>query len=367
MDAESRPERRTRHPYYMYDEIRLQPEAVARSLALSDDWAPEVCPLVARARRVLLTGCGTSFHAARVGAGFLRHLSAGTIDARAIQAYELVTYFPGLRPDDVVVAVTHSGTTTMTLQALDRAHRSGAETVAVTGFPESAAGSQARYVVPSGYQAELSWAHTVSYTTALASLLSLANGVAEAGERLDLSPLPEVVTDALALEEMAHRLAASTVLAERYREPPRIVLVGAGSNAVTAQEGALKLLETSYADAVAYELEEMLHGPLAAVTAETLLLVIAPSGRSTDRIADLLRAAHEIGVTPVALTGGENAERFDEAHRFILPEVPEIVSPIPSVVPLQLFSYFLAVGKGLNPDLLRRDDERYRAARAQYR
>jgi glucosamine 6-phosphate synthetase-like amidotransferase/phosphosugar isomerase protein len=358
-DARSKP------PYHMVEEIRAQPEAVARSLQLAEEQGSALA-VMARARRVFLTGCGTSFHAAQAGAHFLQASSQGKVDARSVQAYELVTYLPGLRPDDVVIAVSHSGNTHMTVRAVQRAQRCGAETIVITGFPDSEGGRLARQVVPTGYSAERSWAHTASYTAALATLLALANGLAEPGERLDLTPIPEVVRDALELEEMAHRMAAGAILAERYREAMRIVLVGGGPNAATAREGMLKLLETSYVQATAHELEEMLHGPLAAVTPDTLLIVLAPSGASTDRAHDLVRAAHAIGTTPVVLVDAGNAERFEQAHRLLLPEVPEVLSPIPYVVPLQLFSYFLAVGKGLNPDLLRRDDEPYRSARAAY-
>jgi glucosamine--fructose-6-phosphate aminotransferase (isomerizing) len=254
----------------------------------------------------------------------------------------------------------------MTVRALERAREAGAETVAVTGFPDSPAARTAAHVLSTGYEQELSWAHTVSYTSALAALAFVANSLAGEEERLDLTPLPQVMAEALQLEELAHRLAGSTLTVERFREPPPIVLVGAGPNAATAQEGALKLIETSFVAATAYQLEESLHGPLAGVTQETLVIMLAPPGPSVGRAADLVRALRELEVVPVVLTGEETANEFEEAHRLLLPEVPEILSPLPYVVPLQLFSYYLAVGKGINPDLLHRDDERYRAARAQY-
>jgi glucosamine--fructose-6-phosphate aminotransferase (isomerizing) len=165
---------------------------------------------------------------------------------------------------------------------------------------------------------------------------------------------------------MAHRLAASAIVTERYREPAEMVLVGGGPNAATASEAVLKLLETSYARATAVELEEMLHGPLAAVTPESLVIVIAPAGRSLDRAIELTRALSALEVAPIVLTDEGHADSFDEHHRLLLPDVPETISPIPFVVPLQLFAYYLAVGRGANPDLLHRDDERYLAARGQY-
>lgn len=357
---------RSEHPYHMYEEIREQPDAVARSLDLAVRHGGAVVRVLAGARRIFVTGCGTSFHAAIGTAWFLRSFSRGKLDVREIQAFELATYLPGLRPDDVVVALTHSGTTNMTLRSLERAHRSGCETVVITGFPESEAGRLARTVLPTGFADERSWAHTASYTAALTSAAAVANMLAEAEERLDLSPLPELMRTVLTIEEMAHRMAASTILAERYREPADMVLVGGGPNAATAKEGVLKLLETSYARASAFQLEEMLHGPLAAVTPETLVILIAPAGRSIDRAVELTRSLGAIGNTPIVLTDEQRADAFDENHRLLLPDVPETISPIPFVVPLQLFAYFLAVGRGSNPDLLRREDERYMAAAAQY-
>jgi glucosamine--fructose-6-phosphate aminotransferase (isomerizing) len=110
----------------------------------------------------------------------------------------------------------------------------------------------------------------------------------------------------------------------------------------------------------------MLHGPLAAVSRDDLVILIAPPGASSERATDLARALHELEVQPVVLTAESNAEAFSEAHRFILPEVPEIVTPIPAIVPIQFFAYYLAVGLGFNPDLIHRDDKRQRAARAQF-
>jgi glucosamine 6-phosphate synthetase-like amidotransferase/phosphosugar isomerase protein len=357
---------RHKHPYHMYDEIKAQPGVVGRSLSLAEQHARDARKAIAAARRVYLTGCGTSFNAAAVGAWFFRSLSRGGIDARAAGALDVALYEMALGTEDVVVAVTHSGETTMTLRALERARDAGARTVAVTGFPDRLTSAAVDHVIPTGFPEERSWAHTASYTGALTTLAAMANDCAHPDERLDLSPLPEVTGEALGLEEMAHRVAGSTLAVERFREPSRIVLVGGGPNAVTAQEGVLKLLETSYVKAEAFELEYMLHGPLAAVTSESLLVVLAPSGASTLRAADLVRAARQLDVLPVVLAGSDTADDYLDAHRLILPDVPEILSPIPYVVPLQFFAYFLAFGKGLNPDLIHRDDERHRAARSEY-
>lgn len=366
MYAELPSDSRRRHPYHMYDEIKAQPSVVARSLSLADQHAGDACRAIGNARRVIFTGCGTSFNAAELGCWFFRTLSRGAIDVQTIGALDVAAYEVGIGSDDVVVGVTHSAETVMTLRALERARERGARTVAITGFPTRLDGVSLDYVVPTGFPEERSWAHTASYVAALGTLTAMAASLAHPDERLDLAPLPEVVLEALDLEEMMHRLAGSMLVVERYREPPRIAIVGPGPNAVTAREGVLKLLETSYTMAESFDLEYMLHGPLAAVTAETLVIVLAPDGASTVRAADLVRALRKLDVVPVVLVGIDTAAEFEDAHRMVLPDLPEVLSPIPYVVPLQLFSYFLSVGKGLNPDLLRRDDEHYREARAEY-
>ena len=359
-------ETRDAHPYFMYDEIRGQAASVERSLVRVREFGVEPSRLLARARRIFLVGSGTSLHAAEAGAWFFRMFSRGRIDAQVLQSFEFVTYLGGLRPDDVVLAVSHSGTSHMTIRALERARRSGVETIHITGLAESEAARAAQHILPTGFDEEHSWAHTASYTAALTTLAALANNLSGAEEQLDLSPLPAVVTEALEIEEMAHRLAANIVVSGRDGDEPSIVLIGGGPNAVTAREGQLKLLETCYVQPLALELEQALHGPLAAVNSESLVILVAPNGPSTGRAAELSRALARLNVHPVVFCGSDNADSFSEAHRFVLPDVPEVISPIPYVVPLQLFSYFLSIGRGINPDLIHRDDKRQRAARAEY-
>ncbi|HZS94374.1 MAG TPA: SIS domain-containing protein [Chloroflexota bacterium] len=354
---------RDRHPYHMYDEIKAQPQAIARSLSLWQENREAIRDAVVRARRVWVTGCGTSFHAALAGAWFIRAFSESASDARAVEAYELATYPTGVTKDDVVIALSHSGQTNTTERAVTE---SPATTIAVTGFPESPVAKAANLVLPTGYPDERSWAHTISYTAALGSLAALANDMATPAQRLDLAALPDLVTDVLNLEEIAHRIAAAALTVERDGNPCRVLLTGAGPNIATAHEGALKLLETGYVAALSFELEQTLHGPLAAVDEETLVAIVAPTGRSVDRAVQAVEAVRRLGCEPMVLTGEESAERFPESHRLVLPELPEVISPIPYVVPLQLLSYFLAIGKGHNPDLIHRDDKRYANAAAAY-
>jgi glucosamine--fructose-6-phosphate aminotransferase (isomerizing) len=145
----------------------------------------------------------------------------------------------------------------------------------------------------------------------------------------------------------------------------RFWFVGGGPNAATAREGALKLSETAWLPAVAFEPESFLHGPSAALEAEDALVLIAPPGPARARALDVARAARAIGAEVLVLAREDDREAAAVAGETIaLPEVDEALSPILAVVPLQLLAYHVAVARGRNPDLLRADDPAHARARA---
>src|SRR5437763_885865 len=145
----------------------------------------------------------------------------------------------------------------------------------------------------------------------------------------------------------------------------RFWFVGGGPNAATAREGALKLSETAWLPAVAFEPESFLHGPSAALEADDALVLIAPPGPARARALDVARTARAIGAEVLVLGREDDREAAGLAGETIaLPEVDEAFSPILAVVPLQLLAYHVAVARGRNPDLLRADDPAHARARA---
>jgi glutamine---fructose-6-phosphate transaminase (isomerizing) len=258
------------------------------------------------AGRVLFTGCGTSFHAAQTGGW-------------ALQALELV-----LEPEqgaDVLVAVSHEGGTPLTLEAA-RAFRG--PVWLVTGRSESPLAALAEEVVVATPEVERSWCHTASYTCTLAAIAALR------GE--NVSGLPEAVAQAL----------------ER-REPvsghERFLVAGAGRDWPTAQEAALKLREGAFVAAEAHHTEQLLHGHLAAVDESVRAFVLEGEGRAAERAAGAARALQELG-----------------CETTLVPTV----HPAVDIVRFQLLTLDLAEAKGINPDRIRRDDERWARARAAY-
>ncbi len=344
-------ERRERHPYHMYDAILAQPEAFARAVERNEETMDRFASEVVGCGRLYLIGLGTSYHAAQVGEHLMRAYGGG-VDTRALDSFDLALYGPRLSSGDCVVAASHRGSKRYTARALERAREAGCRTALITG--EGGAGSAD--VVFETVAQERSSAHTVSYTSALAVLALLAGGIGRhrTGE--------ETLPDGLLREEMPAALRASLdledtagALAREHVERRRIWLVGGGPGAVTAREVALKIKETSYLQAEGMPTETMLHGPFQCVEADDLFVLVAPAGAARARTLEVAELAEEVGA-PYVIVGDEPGARL------AVPDVPEPLSALTCLVPLQLFSYHLALARGTNPDSFRAEDPRFARA-----
>lgn len=253
--------------------------------------------------RLLFTGCGTSFHAAQTG-------------GEAVQALELV-----LRPDreaDVLVCLSHEGTTALTLEA---ARAWPGDTWLITAVADSPLATTCHEVILAARTVEESWCHTASYTSAVATIAALK------GE--DVSWLPSAVEDAL------------TSPAFPVSDHERWLVAGAGRAWPTAQEAVLKLREGAYVSAEAHETEQLLHGYLAAVDEDVRAFVLEGDGRGAERARQAVAALAAIGAE-VTLVPTRH--------------------PVVDIVQFQRLAVDLAAHRGVDPDRIRRHDERWAAA-----
>jgi glucosamine--fructose-6-phosphate aminotransferase (isomerizing) len=254
--------------------------------------------------RVLFTGCGTSFHAA---------LACGP----AVQALELVA---GNAPAaDVLVAISHEGGTRLTLEAV-RAF--AGETWLLTGAQESAIGGEVNNVVVVTPEIEESYCHTASYTCAVAA------GCALQGEDVD----------GLANQVFRELDAAPLGVSEHER----FLVAGAGQDFATALEAVLKLREGAHVAAEAHQTEQLLHGHLAAIDPSVRCFVLEGEGRAAERAVDAMRALGELGC---------DALLVPTTH------------PVVDVVRFQRLACDLADARGIDPDLIRWDEEPWDRAR----
>ena len=356
MTTSATPAPRTSHPYHMYDAIVSQPDAIAAVLASQRGVCDEVATEIAGRRRIYLVGIGTSWHAALAAQPML---NAGP-ETFACNSFEFCTAPPRLTPEDAVIVFSHRGTKRSSYDALDHAIGAGAYTVAITstapGPRIQAAARMIHTVSP-----EISSAFTVSYTTALSVIAMLNRAIGAGAGVADPEELPGLVSQVLVAEGEIRDLALE------HHSQRRFISAGWGANRANAYEVALKIKETSRADCEGFQTEQLLHGPFCSLDGDCLLTLIAPPGDDRGRTLSLALAARELGTPVWALMSQPDPEVAATGARiFTLPGCPAELMPIVSVVPLQLFTYHLALARGKHPDLFQQDDARQAAARVHY-
>lgn len=343
----------------LYAMIHSQPELIAAALDSTQGPARQAAATLASAARVFLAGTGTNSHASVVGEHLLR---AAGIDAYATTNFDFVTYPRPLRPGDAVIVLSHTGTTRYGAEAVGRAREAGVPVIGITGIGTPMPDVDIRIEVA---PKERSDTYTQSYTAALAVLTAIAAETGEMAGR-DMSALRDALQslpgDIKAILDRQQSLWPEAVALSQRR---RIVLAGAGPNAVTAREGALKIKESSYLTAEGFELETMLHGGLQAVEAGDLAVVIAADGPGLDRTIDAIGALDMIGASVLVINDGRIAGRLPVSERiraFSFAPVPEELSPLLAAIPLQLLAAFTSFLLGTNPDNFRFDEPQYQAA-----
>ena len=364
----AQPDVRTAHPYYMYEAVHQQPESVATMLQRHAAQARDVASQLANKRRLFLVGIGTSWHAALTAEHWFRQLAGIHAEAQAWHSFEFVAYPPpALGPDDAVIIISHRGTKTYSFEALDVATERGALTIAVSSTDPGPRLDPAEIKFQTVEQ-EKSAAFTVSYTSALAVMaqiaieLGLMNGIPTAnGARAELERVPKLMQGVLDQQEEISELV------DRHRDRERYLFTGWGANSAQALEVSLKIKETSFSSTEGFQVEQLLHGPFIATPSNSLLTLLAPPGAGYRRSVEIAHAAAEIGAPVWGLVQEGDEELASLAGEVtLLPEVAEIWSPFVYVVPLQLFTYYLALAKGCQPDRFRRDDPAFARAHSHY-
>jgi glucosamine--fructose-6-phosphate aminotransferase (isomerizing) len=292
-----------------------------------------------RPRFALLAARGSSDHAAL----YAKYLIEVLLQLPAGLASPSTTTLYGAEPDLAEVlflTVSQSGGSPDLVEATLAARRRGALTVAVTNTPDSPLNACAELSVDLGAGAELAVAATKTYTASLIALYLLIDAVrGGTGEAV------------AGIGELAGRtLAAGAVedAVDRYRFVERMVTTGRGYSSATAAEAALKLAETSYLAARAYSGADLLHGPVAAIDAETGVVAVMSAGRGGEAMRDVVAAVRARGAEVLAV--GSAASDVAAGLRIEVPRTEEEVAPILEVLPLQRLALGLALARGGDPD-----------------
>jgi glucosamine--fructose-6-phosphate aminotransferase (isomerizing) len=298
-----------------------------------------------RPKLVVLVARGTSDNAALFGR-YLLELTTGI--PVSLAAPSIVTLYDA-RPDyrdALVVGISQSGESTDTNLVLERARARGALTLGITNERSSSLARIAEHVFLVRAGKEKSVAATKTYTGQMLLQYLLAYALGGKIRVADLERLPEFVEEALRLEGQINEFS------ERYRFMSRAVVVGRGLNYANAFEFALKLMETCYVVAERFSSADFLHGPIALVEPSFPVFAFAPPGVTWPSVGETLAKLHGLRAEVVAISDSGNRELERHATRVIrLPrQIREVLTPIPYIVPAQIFAASLAAQKGLNPD-----------------
>ena len=305
-------------------------------------------------QRVVLLACGTSHHAAITGRYYLESL------AKIPTVVELASEFRGrdavVGEGDLVIAVSQSGETLDTLVAAKEAKARGAKVLAIANVIGSAIPRMADGVFYTHAGPEIGVASTKCFITQLANLLMFAIWLGRRRGTLDEARGRELVEGLVRTPQLVGDVLSGTRqlvanLARRYVEARDVLFLGRGLSFPIALEGALKLKEISYVHAEGYAAGEMKHGPIALIDSKVPVIVLVPKDSHHDRsLSNLEEArAREAIVIAIATEGDERAREV--SHDLVeVPAVAEELTPFLTVVPLQLYSYYVADFKGTDVD-----------------
>ena len=335
----------------MLAEIREQPQALERTLKSELNRAKKLRARLAknRPRLIILAARGTSDNAAQF-ARYLLEISTGIpVSLAAPSVYTLYDADMDMR-ETLVVAISQSGESTDTNVVLEKARARGAFTVGITNEPNSTLVSLAEHTLFVRARREKSVAATKTYTGQLMACYLLAYALGSGSKSkwsVDLDQLeriPEMAAQALTMEpEVSQRC-------QRYRYMDHAVVVGRGLNYSNAFEFALKLMETCYVVAERFSAADFMHGPIAMVGSAFPAFLFAPSGLTWPGIRDMRDKLKSLDAEALVITDESNKAAAGK-HSLVLPfPVEELYSPIPYVIPAQMFAACLAAEKGLNPD-----------------
>jgi glucosamine--fructose-6-phosphate aminotransferase (isomerizing) len=348
--------------HFMLKEINEQVRSLTDTIAGRVDFEcgairlPELNLTEAFARqiqKIYLTACGTASHAGMVGKIMLERIAH--VPAQLEIASEFRYADPIIDPNTVVLAISQSGETADTLAAMEEGRKKGAQLWSIV----NAIGTQAMRIADGfiSMQAgpEIGVASTKAFTAPIVDLYMLAIVLADLRGILSEKSRQILVRDLLTVPDLVgkalDRHAEIEEIAETLKETHSCLYLGRGINMPIAYEGALKLKEISYIHAEGYPAGEMKHGPIALIDKEMPVVAIAPRDPWYEKMISQIEQAKARGGTVIAVaTEGDELIPTLADHVLWVPDAPWLLSPVVTVIPLQLLAYHIAAKRGLDVD-----------------
>ena len=348
------------YPFYMEKEIMEQPEAIKATLApryvdghisLEADGVPD--DILKNCERVCVVACGTAMHAGLVAQSLIRSILRMHMDVE--YASEFMYMDPVIDDKTLVLAISQSGETIDTLEALKYARSQGAKSIAVINVKGSSIARESDYVMYTYAGPEIAVASTKAYTTQMAALFALIGRMAvvrgafnEEQEKAFVDALmqaPDAIQQVLDRKEEMHHIARGLL------EAKDAFMLGRGLDYAILLEGALKLKEVSYIHTEAYASGELKHGTIALITEKTPVVALVTQERVRDKELSNIREVQSRGASVVVLVkDGIDLADADYTHVFTLPAMDDVAMAFPASAALQLLAYYVSMDRGLDVD-----------------
>ena len=340
--------------HFMLKEIHEQPLAIRNVLRIQSIYYDLIASKLDNAKQIFLIACGTSYHSCLAASYLFTRLAR--LNSQPVIASEFIEqYGQNIDEDTVVLAVSQSGETTDSLEAVRFAKSKGAYVIGITNVMGSTLTRLSGVYIGQNSGPEVGVAATKTFTAQVSVLTRLALVLAEKRRTLPAGELKKLKEDLLRIPEAIEKtlMTESKIreLARKYKDRQSFCFLARGVNVTTALEARLKLLELSYLPSLAYPAGESKHGFIAVVEQGYPVVFIAPKDETHHKIVGNImemkaRNASAIGVI----------EEGDEKLKGILDDSIEmpvgsnLLTPLTYVIPMQLFAYWVAVEKGLDPD-----------------
>lgn len=348
------------YPFYMEKEIMEQPEAIKATLApryvdgrisLEADGVPD--DVLKNCERVCVVACGTAMHAGLVAQSLVRSILRMHMEVE--YASEFMYMDPVIDDKTLVLAISQSGETIDTLEALKYARSQGAKSIAVINVKGSSIARESDYVMYTYAGPEIAVASTKAYTTQIAALFALIGRMAvvrgafnEEQEKSFVDALmqaPDAIQKVLDRKEEMHHIARGLL------EAKDAFMLGRGLDYAILLEGALKLKEVSYIHTEAYASGELKHGTIALITEKTPVVALVTQERVRDKELSNIREVQSRGASVVILVkDGIDLADADYTHVFTLPAMDDVAMAFPASAALQLLAYYVSMDRGLDVD-----------------
>ncbi|MBM4166257.1 MAG: glutamine--fructose-6-phosphate transaminase (isomerizing) [Ignavibacteria bacterium] len=354
------------YEHFMLKEIHEQPESIRNTMRgrlLEEEGTAKLGGLdsvvekIVNARRIILVGCGTSWHAGLVGEYMLEQYAQIPVEVE--YASEFRYRNPILYKDDVVFFISQSGETFDTAAALQEAKQRGATCLGICNVVGSTIPRASNSGVYIHAGPEIGVASTKAFTSQLVALALITLMIARKKKTIRKDEGQQIVKELLSLPEKVAKVIEATTsqvryIAEEFSDATNFLYLGRGYNFPVALEGALKLKEISYIHAEGYPAAEMKHGPIALIDHNMPVVCIAPKDSTYEKVLSNIQEVRVRNGRIIAVANHDDEEisKLSE-HVIRIPQTLDFLAPILSIIPLQLLSYYMAVKRGCNVDMPR--------------